>query len=356
MSKLSPELELMEVSTPEARLDFIFSTFSESSINSIILKNINSDKSLGDMWAKKAVALASLVVSALVYRREIKKESVSKATFNECLGLEYLVSLSKDGDTPELLVVALKEYLKELAGYSDKAKKQNQKSQESHGYLSSIINHLLEVVIKKLHGRQALSGATRSPRKGDVIAEGPGFDVVVGHKQQSVIRYTEGRTGIILMHDPRDGHFLLVERYSDVDGGYVLEFPKAFACTMQDKETAASIALREQTSLSLRDLEKIGEIRPDNHMIDGVVEVFYGTFDLEESYGPGSRLVRDVKRINEEGLYQAAYDGKMNCAQTLSAISIWHAFESVRKKRVANSKRVRGPKAVDQVESEDGEE
>lgn len=353
MAKTSAEITLMEISTPETRLDFIFSTFSIKAIGSILEKTILADKDLGAMWANHTILLAGATIGLFSERRESGQIDGSKQQFLEFTSISSLIAARKDKEVSEEVKLLIDNYFAVLPEFNLKTKKQPDSTIEHHGYLVAALKHSLDAVLKKLHGRDTHAGHTRSIRKGDVIAEGPGFEVVIGHKLQGVVRYSEGRTGIVLMHDPRDGHFILVERYSDVDGGYVLEFPKALASTMPNKETAAAIALRDLTGLALRDLEKIGEISPDTHMIDGVCDVFYGTFDLEESYQSGSKTVRDVKRINEEGLYQAAYDGKITCAQTLSAISIWHAFESVRKKRVANSRRVRTPKASGQAEATD---
>lgn len=359
MAKTSAEITLMEIATPEARLDFIFSTFSIKAINAILEKTIAADKDLGSMWAKHTISLAGAVSALFSERRESGAIEGSRQQFLDTASLQNLASARKDKVVSEQVRASIDNYLSALPDFNHKVKKQPDQTIEHHGYLTAALQHSLDAVLKKLHGRDTHAGHTRSIRKGDVIAEGPGFEVVIGHKLQGVVRYSEGRTGIVLMHDPRDGHFILVERYSDVDGGFVLEFPKALSSSMANKETAAAIALRDLTGLALRDLEKIGEISPDTHMIDGVCDVFYGTFDLEESYQSSSKVVRDVKRINEEGLYQAAYDGKITCAQTLSAISIWHAFESVRKKRVANSRRVRTPKASgpsEQVEADADEE
>lgn len=359
MAKTSAEITLMEIATPEARLDFIFSTFSIREIDSILNRAILADKDLGSMWSKHLILLTSASLEAFATRRETGLIEGSKEQFLDSANLAFLIECFKDKTCSEELTSKIDTYLAVLPDCSLKTKKQSTATIEHHGYLISALCHCLDAILKKLQGRDTYSGTTRAARKGDVVAEGPGFEVVVGHKLQNVVRYSEGRTGIILMHDPRDGHFLLVERYSDVDGGYILEFPKALASSMHNKESAAAIALRDLTGLPLRDLEKIGEISPDTHMISGVCDVFYGTFDLEETYQSTSKQVRDVKRINEEGLYQAAFDLKITCAQTLSAISIWHAFESVRKKRVANSRRVRTPKSAgvaEPVEAEADEE
>jgi hypothetical protein len=93
---------------------------------------------------------------------------------------------------------------------------------------------------------------------------------------------------------------------------------------------------------------------PDSALIDGLCEVYYGNFDLEESFRPQTNRVRSLKRVNEEGIYQGAYEGRITCSLTLSALSIWHAFESVRKKRLANSRRIRTPKgAVAQADEDE---
>jgi hypothetical protein len=359
MAKSTAEITFMEISTPESRLDFIFSTFSISAIYGILEKTIRGDKDLGERWASQAVLLAKASLFSFAEKRDSGSLEGSRKEYVEFASVATLAAIVKEKASSPEVVSHIQAYLSVLPEYNPKVKKQAAAVLEHHGYLLSAIQHCLDVVLKKLHGRDTHSGHTRPLRKGDVVAEGPGFEVVAGHKLQNVVRYSEGRTGIVLMHDPRDGHFILVERYSDVDGGFVLEFPKALASSMSNKETAAAIALRDLTGLALRDLEKIGEIRPDTHMIDGVCDVFYGIFDLEENYHSTSKLVRDVKRINEEGLNQAAFERKITCAQTLSAISIWRAFETVRKKRVANSRRVRTPKGAiiaEPVDTESDEE
>jgi hypothetical protein len=353
MAKTSFEKVLMEASTPEERLDLIFNAFSLPAILSIIDRTLKSDKDLSESWAERAFYLADASLSIFIDHRDGGVFPGTKGDFINTSELSFIHQAFKDKSVSASALEAIERYLDILPGFNKKTKKQEARTLEVHESLRAMLNHSVEVVLKKLNGRDNHSGHTRSVRIGDVVAEGPGFEVVVGHKMQNVIRYSEGRTGIILMHDPRDGHFLMVERYSDVDGGYILEFPKALSTSMQNKENAAAIALRDQTGLSLRNLEKIGEIRPDTHMIAGVCDVYYGTFDLEENYFPNSKIIRDVKRMNEDGLYQAAYENKVHCAQTLSAISIWHAFESVRKKRVANSRRIRTPKSSDASDVQD---
>lgn len=358
MAKSPAEITLMEMSTPEARIDFVFSTFRKSSISSMIERSIRKDADIGKAWSDKAIFLANAALDVFSIQRNSGVYEGSKDVFIGLIDITNISSLIKDKSIDQQAVSKLGEYVSLIPEFSLKAKKQKPEVVEFHGFVVEIIKQALDRIVKKLHSRDSQAGNTRAPRMGDIIAEGPGFEVVVGHRHNNVVRYSEGRTGIILMHDPRDGHFILVERYSDVDGGFILELPKTLASSMPNKESAAAIALRDLTGLSLRSLEKIGEISPDTHMIDGVCDVFYGTFDLEENYQSSSKYVRDVKRINEEGLYQAAYDGKITCAQTLSAISIWHAFESVRKKRVANSRRVRTPKggAALEIEGTEGED
>lgn len=353
MAKSSLEKTLMEVSTPEERLDLIFNAFSLPAILSIIDRTLKSDKDLSEHWVSRTFSLANASLSVFVDHRDNGVFDGTKKDFVSTLELGFFQQILKDKSVPVATLETISSYLDGLPGFNKKTKKQESRTLEAHEALKTMLNHSVEVVLKKLSGRENHTGHTRSVRMGDVVAEGPGFEVVVGHKMQNVVRYSEGRTGIILMHDPRDGHFLMVERYSDVDGGYILEFPKALSTSMQNKENAAAIALRDQTGLSLRSLEKIGEVRPDTHMIAGVCDVYYGTFDLEENYYANSKIIRDVKRMNEDGLYQAAYDGKVHCALTLSAISIWHAFESVRKKRVANSRRIRTPKSNDTADIAD---
>ncbi len=335
MRKIIYEAGLASTLTPEEKREFVFNSFNARAIISILENNLPRASEVGVAWHDKTCKL--IECSVLLFDLKRNSGATSGSGFNaysECVKFDII----KKSSTPkgEYYLPQAKAYLKEI-------------EEKHHTHLETILEACLDSLMRSFENAKKAE-QPRSLRTGDVIAEGPGFEVFVGPKMTNFVRYSEGKNGIILMHDPRDGHFLLVERYSNVDGGYVLEFPKARSASMLSKETRAAVALREQTGLSLRDLEKIGEIKPDTHLLSGVCEVFYGEFDLEENFTHNSKLVRDVKRINEEGLYQAALDGSITCAQTLSAISIWRAFEYVRKKRVANSRRVRNPKVVEDLE------
>lgn len=332
MRKISLESNLMESKTPEARMDFIFNAFSAEALKAVLENHFPNKEFAGESYLQKAAALLELSIEMYCNAREEASIYSGIDHYKKLLGYSLIVAASK-GKKSELNIKT-KAYIDETP-------------EKVHNYLVSMIEVAIDSLWRKLYGRQSLEGEIRPARVGDIVCEGKGFAVQVGPKLANIVTYSDGKNGIMLMHDPRDGHFLLVERYSEIDGAYVLEFPKSRMMTLHSKETAAAISLREQTGLTLRNLEKIGEIKPDTHLLDGVCDVFYGEFDLEETYTPNTKLVRDVKRINEEGLYQAAYDGMITCAQTLAAISIWRAFESVRKKRVNNSKRVRTPRKVE---------
>jgi hypothetical protein len=350
MPKNSIETTLMAISTPEERLDFMADNFSRQALEELFSAPIKQIPDLGEIWVCRILKLINISVALYVQTRDAEPLASGVEGFRACLDPQKLFALVSDKTQDSALSASIQEYLLSLPGYTTRTKKLSPGVLQLHDNLVVFIEQGLKTVHKHLQGRENLSGQTRSLRQGDVQMEGPGFEVVVGPKHQNIISYPDGKTAIILMHDPRDGHFLLVERFSEIDCMHVLEFPKVAASSLQNREHAAAIALRDLTGLPLRNLELIGEIKPDVHMIAGSCEVYYGTFDLEENLKPNSRLIRDVKRINEEGLYQNAYEKKISCAQTLSAMSIWHAFESVRKKREANSRRVRTPKSGDDAE------
>lgn len=350
MPKNSIETTLMAISTPEERLDFMANNFSEQALVELISTPIKKIPDLGAFWLSRVLTLLELSVRLYVKSRDPEHEHTGIELLRAYLDPQKLFSLSSDKTISNELAASIQEYLLSLPGYTTRTKKLSPAVLQSHGNLVVFIDQGLRALNRNLQGRENLSGQTRSLRQGDVQMEGPGFEVVVGPKHQNIIRYPDGNTAIILMHDPRDGHFLLVERFSEIDCMHVLEFPKVAGSSIKNREHAAAIALRDLTGLPLRNLELIGEIKPDVHMIAGTCEVYYGNFSLEENLRPNLKLVRDVKRINEEGLYQNALEKKISCAMTLSAISIWHAFESVRKKREANSRRVRTPKNGEDTE------
>lgn len=350
MPKNSIETTLMAISTPEERLDFMANNFSHQALVELFSAPIKQIPDLGEIWVSRILKLIGISVALYVQSRDAEPSASGVEVFRACLDPQKLFTLLSDKTLDSALSASIQEYLLSLPGYTTRTKKLSPAVLQLHDNLVVFIEQGLKAIHKHLQGRENLSGQTRSLRQGDVQMEGPGFEVVVGPKHQNIIRYPDGKTAIILMHDPRDGHFLLVERFSEIDCMHVLEFPKVAASSLQNREHAAAIALRDLTGLPLRNLELIGEIKPDVHMISGACEVYYGTFDLEENFKPNTRLIRDVKRINEEGLYQNAYEKKISCALTLSAMSIWHAFESVRKKREVNSRRVRTPKTGDDAE------
>lgn len=350
MPKNSIETTLMAISTPEERLDFMVNNFSHQALEELFFAPIKDIRDLGDIWVSRIHKLIHIAVSLYVQSRDLEPQKSGVAGFRSFLDPQKIFAHLSDKTLNSALSASIQEYLLSLPGFTTRTKKLSPAVLQLHDNLVVFIEQGLKAVYKQLQGRENLSGHTRSLRQGDVQMEGPGFEVVVGPKHQNIIRYPDGKTAIVLMHDPRDGHFLLVERFSEIDCMHVLEFPKVSASSIQNREHAAAIALRDLTGLPLRNLEKIGEIKPDVHMIAGACEVYYGIFDLEENFKPNTRLIRDVKRINEEGLYQNAYEGKVSCALTLSAMSIWHAFETVRKKREANSRRVRTPKSGDDAE------
>jgi len=213
--------------------------------------------------------------------------------------------------------------------------------QSTHGFVFTILSKALKAILVEIDDGRRIDKAVRSSREGDVLAEGPGFEAVVGKASRNHVRYAGGRSAVAVIHDIREGHFLMVERYDPIQGLFLLEFPRCKSVANAQRMAALNMELRDQTGLSFRDLEMIGVVSPESMILQGQCEVYYGNFDLEENHKPSSKLIRSLKRVTEDGIYQAAYEGRIECGITLSALSIWHAFESVRKKRVANSKRAR---------------
>jgi hypothetical protein len=344
MPNVSAEATLMAIATPEERLDFMLNNFSSSALYQLFSSPIYEIPDLGEHWLKSLSQLLELMCEIHPWHRTDVSSGLNK--FRQLLDIEYLRAQSIGTQ----FQVAFESYLMTLPGVKDVNKALSPSAVQSHANLTVIIEQSISTLLRRLQGNDSMAGQKRSSRPGDVVLEGPGFEIVVGPKYQYVMRYPDGKTAIILMHDPRDGHFLMVERFSEIDSLHVLEFPRVPASKMHNRETAAAIVLQELTGLPLRGLEKIGEMRPDSHMISGMCEVYYGTFDLEENIVPNTKLIRDVKRITEDGLYEGGYDRRINCAQTLAAMSIWRAFESVRKKREANSRRVRNPRSPSDID------
>lgn len=331
----------MASSTPEERLDFMLENFSTTALYELFINPIREIPDLGEQWLKSLGHLLEFMSEVHAWQRIEGKVALN--SFRQLLDIEHL--LAQSASLGPQLDECRDRYLLSLPGVKSVKKPLSPAARQNHTTLTVLLDQAINTLIRRLQGTDSMAGQKRSSRPGDVVLEGPGFEVVIGPKHQLIIRYPEGKTAVILMHDPRDGHFLLVERFSEIDSLHILEFPRVPASKMHNRENAAAITLQELTGLPLRKLEKIGEIRPDSHMIAGACEVYYGTFDLEENIVPNKKWIRDVKRITEDGLYEGGFDRRISCAHTLAAISIWRAFESVRKKREANSRRVRNPRA-----------
>ncbi|MHD0645075.1 NUDIX hydrolase [Pseudomonas aeruginosa] len=341
MTKTTYTTGFMKASVPEERLDFMLATFGDAPLAKMFGQAVG--ETYGEITSiPKAVQFVVAVCAHFIARRDIAGDRPSLALLLECAQLDRLKAFLDEEKKAEKAKALIKTYLEALEG----------EPAERHEVLTAMLNSAVQYILKKLHGRESQEGMVRSIRIGDVVAEGPGFEVVVGPRMQNVVNYPGGRPAVMIIHDPRDGHFLLVERYSEHHKGFILEMPKAAPSAGQSRNSMIGMALQDETGLHARDLEKIGEIWPDTHTSMGVYDVFYGNFDLEETINPKNPLVRSVKRMTEDGFYQAAFENQMNCALSLGAISIWHAFESVRKKRIANMKRVRTPKGATEPEAE----
>ncbi|MBD8088409.1 hypothetical protein IFT48_00180 [Pseudomonas fluorescens] len=351
MSSLNPEVLLLKSTGLTERFNAALQHLSRNALHQLFLTKIGSVAEIGKNWREASIALATFCVDQFALTREKGGVLINMALIKSLLQLDAVHSGA------QLDQASAKHYLSLLPGFKKTGTVTDAGMgfhEYAQGYLVSILDELVEDM-KLNHTDPAMF---RTAKIGDVLLEGNGFEVKTSKQLSSYVEYTEGNIAVMVIHDVRENQFLLVERYNPIDGVFTLEFPRASGHGEITPESHASTALRDLTGLSLRDLEKIGEVRPDAHLVKGSCDVFYGNFDLEENHQPLVPSVRSLKRITEDGLYQAAYEKRITCALTLSAISVWHAFESIRKKRVANSKRVRTPvkAAEEEVEADADEE
>lgn len=335
------------INRPEAqvgeRLNALLNVLSEHALKELFYTQIPALSSGSPLFKGLSENLMSVVLELIFHTR--KTAPVGNEVFSQVQSIEHLNELSSGLSA---VAEAAQNYL------SDLAEKTNGKDVQgsTHALVYTVITKALRAVLEEIDDARRLEKAVRPSRIGDVIAEGPGFEAVVGQNNRNHVRYPDGEAAIAVIHDIREGHFLMVERYDPIQGLFLLEFPRCKSTNNNHRLTAINVKLREQTGLSMRDLEKIGVVSPESMILQGRCEVYYGNFDLEENHEPQSKMVRSLKRVTEDGIYQAAYEGRIECGVTLSALSIWHAFESVRKKRVANSKRTRN-RSIDDDEVED---
>lgn len=351
MSSLNPEVLLLKSTGLTERFNAALNHLTAESLVELIQGKIGPVSEIGKLYRSGSIALVSAVIELFVERRLVPTETISLNAFKEILRLEVLIdAIHEEAHRP-----ALHAYFDLLPRYK-KTGVINDEAREFHDFVAEYLRGILDEMIQDLKINHSDSGINKYAKPGEVVAEGPGFEVKTSKAFSNYIEYTDGRQGIMVIHDVKEEHFLLVERYNPVEGVYTLEFPRAGARAGHLVESHLAVVLRDLTGLPIRKLEKLGSLKPDSHILKGVCDVYYGNFDLEENHAPIDKSVRSLKRITKEGLYQAAFDGTIECALTLSAISVWQAFESVRKKRVANSKRVRGVKATEAETEVDGEE
>lgn len=336
MSSLNPEVLLLKSTGLTERFNAALQHLSHNALNELFLTKIGSVSEIGKNWREASIALSNHCVEQFVQVRERGGVLINMALFKSLLQLDRIQDCASN-DHP-----LAKQYLSLLPGYK-KTHTITDAGQGFHDYAQGYLVSILDELVEDMKLNHTDPAMFRTAKVGDVLLEGNGFNVKTSKSLSTYVEYSDGNNAVMIIHDVREGQFLLVERYNPIDGVFTLEFPRASGHGEITADSHAATALRDQTGLSLRDLEKIGELRPDSHMLKGVTDVFYGNFDLEENHSPLVPYVRSLKRITEVGLYQAALEKRITCALTLSAISIWHAYEDVRKKRVANSKRVRTP-------------
>jgi hypothetical protein len=351
MSSLNPEVLLLKSTGLTERFNAAMNHLTLKSLTDLIQSKVGPVSEIGKLYRSGALALAAAAVELFVEKRRITPDVMGLSAFKDLLRLEVLIeAIHEEGERPSLHL-----YFDLLPRYK-KSGVINDDAREFHEFVSEYICGVLEEMIQDLKINHSDSGIHKLAKVGEVIAEGAGFEVKTSKTFSNYIEYTEGNQSIMVIHDVRENNFLLVEHYNPIEGVFTLEFPRAGAFSGPLVESHLAVVLRDLTGLPMRDLEKIGSLKPDSHILKGVCDVYYGNFGLEENHTPNDKNVRSLKRITEEGLYQAAYDGRIDCALTLSAISVWHAFESIRKKRVANSKRVRGVKPIEGVVEAESEE
>jgi hypothetical protein len=347
MSSHNPEVLLLKSTGLTERFNAALQHLSSQALCELLHAKVGSVSEIGKSWRIASLAMVEVAVAAFAARRTQSNVLVNLALIKATLSLESVLEQAGQGSAPA------KAYLQLLPGYK-KTGAVNDAALGFHEYVQSYLGSILDEMIEDMKLNHTDPAMSRAYKVGDVLLEGNGFEVKTSKSLASYIEYSDGNTAVMVIHDVRESQFLLVERYNPIEGVFTLEFPRAAGRGEISQDSHVATALRDLTGLSLRELEKIGTLRPDPHLIKGECDVFYGNFDLEENHSPKTRLVRSLKRITEDGLYQAAFDGRITCALTLSAISVWHAFEAVRKKRVANSKRVRTPSkaTVDEPEAE----
>ena len=324
------------------RLNALLNVLSEDALNELFSTQLPKLSAGSPVFHGLSEKLLVVVLSIITNAR--KAGHVSNEVFSQVQSLEQLNNLVASTNMP--MSTAASAYLEALPLNS----KGKDIRSSTHAFVSTIISKALRAILEEIDDCRRVDKAVRSSREGDVLAEGPGFEAVVGKGFRNHVRYPDGHSAVAVIHDIREGHFLMVERHDPIQGLYLLEFPRCKSVNNNQMLTAINMELRDQTGLSIRDLERIGVVSPESMILQGQCEVFYGNFDLEENHQPASKLVRSLKRVTEDGIYQAAYEGRIECGVTLSALSIWHAFESVRKKRVANSKRARTRAGEDEDE------
>jgi hypothetical protein len=335
------------INRPEAqvgeRLNALLNVLSEHALKELFFAQLPALSSGSPLFKRLSEKLMSVVLNLIAEGR--LSGPVGNEVFSRVQSIAQLEDLAS---TTGATARAAKAYLLELP---ENVKGKDVKT-STHTLVYTIISKVLRAVLENIDDGRRLEKAVRPSREGDVISEGPGFEAVVGQNHRNHVRYPDGDAGVAVIHDIREGHFLMVERYDPIQGLFLLEFPRCKSTHNNHRLTAINVELREQAGLSIRDLEIIGVVSPESMILQGRCQVFYGNFDLEENHQPHSKMVRSLKRVTEDGIYQAAYEGRIECGVTLSALSIWHAFESVRKKRVANSKRTRSRAADEEDDVE----
>lgn len=334
MSIYISTLEKWQTAQAHEKFGSILNLFSKSALTDLFLSRLSDMEELSLTLRRGVETMIDITVESIVDKRNsgILGDEIP-TSMGSFYSLKRLGKNTKNRELSRLIMTYVDNFIEIEAIDGSKEKR--------HEYIYEVFNRIVSTIIEDLDAPDLSEGPRLIPKEGDFIAGGNGFEVIMGSSKTPHVKYPNGDVSIVVMHDPREGHFIMVERYSPIKGLFLLEFPRISGAEQASMDASVNTGLRNQTGLSIRKIEKIGQISPDSRIIDGHCGIYYGNFDLDDELVAGSKEIRSIKKITEEGLYQAAFEGQIECSLTLASMSVWRAFESIRKKRVANGKRVR---------------
>lgn len=125
----------------------------------------NFHDSSNTMWKGRALNMLSAVLTALVYKRDHQKVSLTVEKLQESLGFDGFVLLAQDASLPAAMVQSLKAHLRALPGYVEAVWKQPDTVLDNHGFIQM---QLAEVMGRLQAGDESL---VFSPRHALALAE-----------------------------------------------------------------------------------------------------------------------------------------------------------------------------------------